>query len=452
MLGRQEAGVIPHLLVAPRVQIGPQLPADVAAGSGHDTKVEAGDLDEETVDRSIYLRGIGDCRGYYEDGAYVAAPSDEDDDVDDEASGRSVYATEKAVQEAYFASLMHQYSHLRTLLNRAPPPDASGRLSASHPVHTHPASAATTKLWARTICTTDPHPLQLALMPKRSILRVLRIILGGKFLRRGYPLPERTSRWLWALLARLPERGELTHEDIGWVRDLGRRAVLLGTSLAEMAALREELAEGGLGVHEGVDAVSTDEDSMAREIGESLNCVPRANDSDCHPECSPVFEVTANDRAGSASEVEARERDIVTAEAACAQENAEEAEDGEIEDGDEEEGKAGAEDADDDGGDGVPMDTASESSGRAPHSDDDAPNPASLLGAKMRLLAQLDNGETSSSSDGGEAAHCAERERSRMNIRATINMILSVIGEFYGQRDLLEFRQPFVGMNTVLWE
>lgn len=37
----------------------------------------------------------------------------------------------------------------------------------------------------------------------------------------------------------------------------------------------------------------------------------------------------------------------------------------------------------------------------------------------------------------------ADDERLELNMRVTLNMILTVAGEFYGQRDLLEFRNPF---------
>ena len=73
-------------------------------------------------------------------------------------------------------------------------------------------------------------------------MRLLRIILGGKFLRKNQELRERTSRWIWALLARLPDKGELDYQEIGWIRELGKRAVLLMVSLAEMEVLKEAAA------------------------------------------------------------------------------------------------------------------------------------------------------------------------------------------------------------------
>lgn len=251
-------------------------------------------------------------------------------------------------------------------------------------------------------------------MSKDTILRILRVLLGGKFLRRGYTLPERTSRWLWALLARLPDKGELNYAEIGWVRDLGRRAVLLGRSLAEMAALREELAEGGLGAHEAVDRSSSDEDVMvdAEELEVEGAVSPEQDEDDTTPP-----EVEQDEGHPSKADTPKPQPTSPVPEP--------DAEEGEI---DEEED--------------VAMDLASESEGE---DGEVAPQPKEdLEEAKARLLAQLDKGPTSD--DEAEAEKEAAKQRSRANLRATLNMILTVAGEFYGQRDLLEFREPFVGM------
>lgn len=63
---------------------------------------------------------------------------------------------------------------------------------------------------------------------------------------------------------------------------------------------------------------------------------------------------------------------------------------------------------------------------------------------RARLLASLEDAEAPDAQE--EADKEAAKQRSRANLRATLNMILTVAGEFYGQRDLLEFREPFVGM------
>ncbi|KAF4972114.1 hypothetical protein FSARC_1254 [Fusarium sarcochroum] len=410
---RQEANGIPHLLVAPKIQIGPQLPAGLEKEDGEAE-------DERPIDRSIYEDGVGDTRGWYEDGAYMAlpdnwtgegdyeegeTPEDRDDDYDEEV----------AIHEAYFASIMDQYLHLRTILHTEPPSNARSRLAPAQIKSVTPSDnqASVIATWSRLLRDTDPHSLQVALMSKDTTLRILRVLLGGKFLRRGYTLPERTSRWIWALLARLPDKGELNYAEIGWIRDLGRRAVLLGRSLAEMAALREELAEGGLGAHEAVDGSSSDEEVMADpddlEVEGAIS--PEQDEEDSTP---PETEQDA-------------EQALKATEPTTTSPPKPDAEEGEIDEEDED----------------VAMDIASDS--EAEDGEVAASRPQEdLQGAKERLLAQLN--DDAASEDDEDAEKEAAKQRLRANLRATLNMILTVAGEFYGQRDLLEFREPFVGM------
>ncbi|KAL4723443.1 hypothetical protein ACLX1H_009940 [Fusarium chlamydosporum] len=406
---RQQAAGIPHLLVAPKVQIGPQLPAELRGD----------DQDEDgPIDRSMYNDGVGDSRGWYEDGAYMAMPDHTNEEGDYEEGeypeDGDDYDEEVAIHEAYFASVMDQYLHLRTILHTDPPQNARSRLAKAQ-LKTEASSdnqSSVIATWSRLLRDTDPHPLQIAHMSKDTTLRILRIMLGGKFLRRGYTLPERTSRWIWALLARLPEKGELNYAEIGWIRDLGRRAVLLGRSLAEMAALREELAEGGLGTHEAVDRSSSDEDVMA-------------DPEDLDVEGAISAEEDDEDSTPPETEQEGEQVPKATEPAAISPPKPD-AEEGEI-------------DEDED----VAMDIASDSDAEegevaAPESQEN------LQAAKERLLAQLKNEATAD--DDGDAEKEAAKQRLRANLRATLNMILTVAGEFYGQRDLLEFREPFVGI------
>lgn len=394
------------------MQIGPQLPAGLEHdGSAQDDQIardnrtEDDENGEVSVDRSIYHDRVAEEGGWYEDGAYIAGPEEEPDAGDDSSD----QALDKAIQDAYFASILQQYINLRTVLTATPTTEALSRLPSSMQLEAAPftRNSSTTSLWSRLLHTTDPNPVQLAILTKDSVLRILRVMLGGKFLRRGHVIDERTSRWLWALLGRLPERGELDHTEIGWVRDLGRRAVLLGRSLAEMAALRDELHDGGLGVNEGVDRSSSDEDVVAdaevsydddRELVEG-DCADVVNDS-VGPDTEAVAEQTKPP------------------------DSPDDLEEGECEDD----------------GDAA-MDIGSDSSVEEGETTDDAA--AGLEDAKARLLAQLD--ESAAEQERIAAAEAA-RVRERMNMRATLNMVLTVAGEFYGQRDLLEFREPFLGM------
>lgn len=338
----------------------------------------------------------------YEGGEYT-------DDYDDECY------QEAALNEAYFASVMDQYLRLRSILHADLPSNAvsrvvKARLKTDAPAENQSAVIAT---WSRLLRETDPHPLQVALMSKDTTLRILRILLGGKFLRQGYTLPERTSRWIWALLARMPDKGELNYAEIGWIRDLGRRAVLLGRSLAEMAALREELAEGGLGAHEAVDGSSSDEEVLADpEDMEVEGALSSGQDED---EPTP---------AGSRNEAEKTPKGTEPTAKSPPKPDAEE---GEIEDEDED----------------VAMEIATDS--EAEEGEVAAQEPQeNLEAARERLLARISNGMTSEDEEDLEKE--SAKQRLRANLRATLNMILTIAGEFYGQRDLLEFREPFVGM------
>ncbi|KAM0741529.1 hypothetical protein ACQRIT_004386 [Beauveria bassiana] len=399
---RSQASGIPHVLAAPRRQIGPQIPKDFVRitheeSDDGDIRVEA----DDEVDTSIHITGLGDGRGFYEDGAYIGRDYYRDDaegsDSWDETEDEDGEVSEAAVLEAYSSAIMHQYHRLRAILNRPPPVDAAKRITSSQATYVAafgPGSSAI-KVWPPLLRNTDPTPLQVSLMSKDTVIRILRLMLGGKFLRRGYPMPERTSCWIWALLAKLPERGELNHSEIGWVRDLGRRAVLLGRSLSEMAALREELAEGGLGVNDAVDASSSDDELD----GQEEDGAPKGDE----PE-------KMNDKPDQGAGQESTE-------------------------------------AADEGEDDVAMDLESDSDEGEIYEDREektSDKDESLEAAKAAFLARL---EVQASDDEDEEEELdAVRERSRMNMRATLNMILTITGEFYGQRDLLEFREPFVGM------
>ncbi|KAJ9155373.1 Snare complex subunit vam7 [Pleurostoma richardsiae] len=434
---RREANGIPTLLVAPRA----------ATKVPHGTELDYDDSGVAT-DRSIYEDGRGDSRGYYEDGAYTAAPDtslngdqgggggdrladvsyDDDDEqgaaIRDDARDNAANATR--IRDAYFASLAAQFSSLRALLHQEPPIEALLALPRGsqdyevHPFGPSPSGSGrdgrgrsdTFSAWSGRMRRFDPLPAQVASMDKRGVVRLLRVLLGGKFLRRGAELRERTSRWLWALLARLPDRGELDHVEVGVVRDLGKRAVLLLVSLAHAEALRDEVP--GLDGEEDGDGEEeewTDEWDDPGEEGEGTDQVVERRGEEANGNGAPPHHKENRDTAEPLTEGTA---------AGSADEEAE-MEDGEVPD--------------------------------EPTTSADLE--ADIAAAKARLLADLE-GAGAAEDDGGEAAAAAsdpaqsaaeeERQRAKINTRATLNMILTVAGEFYGQRDLLEFRDPFTGL------
>ena len=385
---------------------GPQLPPHLAGAGNHN---DAG------IDRSIYENGIGDSRGYYHDGAYTAAPDSDDSDSDMqdedgwEMEGRDeAIAAQKALQEAYFSTLVSQFEALRDQLHANPPHELIAALDREHGtfVGDFGPKSKTFAVWNHRIRYTDPHPVQIAAMDRRNALKVLRIVLGGKFIRRGHELRERTSRWIWALLARLPDRGEMDYTEVGWVRELGKRAVLMMVSIAQMDALRDQVdddidggAAGSEDEQEGIlaEVVVDDQDEPSPEQ-------PAQNATSRHPDKTTAASTSAAPLGDGNGGPDSEEMDM-------------DLDDGEVSD--------------------------ESSTARDIQAD--------IAAAKARLLDQLsapeqDNNPALKPADEmgqEEEGAVLEKARADANTRATLNMILTVAGELYGQRDLLEFRDPF---------
>lgn len=387
---------------------GPQLPPHLASSDSPN---------DEAVDRSIYGNGIGDSRGYYHDGAYTAAPDSEfsetdmqiDDDSDSEGrNSTATAAAQKALQQSYFSTLISQFQALRDLLHADPPHELIAALDREHGffVGDFGPRSKTFAVWNHRIRYTDPHPVQIAAMDKRNALKVLRIVLGGKFIRRGHELRERTSRWIWALLARLPDRGEMDYTEVGWVRELGKRAVLMMVSIAQMDALRGRVDDDLEG------------DSPGSEDGEEGILEEVVADDQDEPSAEQPIQNGASEQPGKG-----------TTDAAAAP-------------------TIGPDGAPDDGEIDMDLDDGEVSDASSTARDIQA----DIAAAKARLLHKLDSPEQ----DGNPAVEPAaaglvqeeedaalEKARVEANTRATLNMILTVAGELYGQRDLLEFRDPF---------
>ena len=355
---------------------GPQLPSVLRSDLGYD--------DEGPPGSASYSDGAGDERGYYRDGAYTAAP-DEPDEIDLGANGGSV---DDATSRAYYAAVGERFLFLREQLEREPPEDIVAALPRSHTPNVG-IKSSTHRIWTFRLENTDPLPAQIAALDRGVALVILRVLLQGKFLRHGEAVTERTSRWLWSLLARLPDRGEMDYTEIGGIRDLGKRAVLLMTSSASMELLREqaELNEGdGAGVD---DAAFVDEEEAGSESMDEGS--PGGTGEEAEPEKA---EPAAGDK---------------------------------------------QQPADDNGNESMEEGEVSEPS--TPR--DDGSRKEEI---RRRLLASLDEAGTAATdtqADQADGPAAPDKVRAEMNRQATLNMILTIAGEFYGQRDLLPFRSPF---------
>jgi len=158
-----------------------------------------------------------DPLGYYADGAYSAASRlthggaveiGGDDDIDP--------------QEVYYASLLARFRDLSTRLQNPPPTEIIPLSVAST------AQALNTgynSRWRSTL-NTQPSMVLLSLLSQETVLQGLRMLETRLTTER---LSERQSLglWIWGLLAGCRDAGQMGSEEIGILRDLGKKAIWL---------------------------------------------------------------------------------------------------------------------------------------------------------------------------------------------------------------------------------
>jgi hypothetical protein len=375
-VSRQEATGIPNLLVAPRT---PPL----------------------SNGREIYEDGVGDFRGYYEDGAYIAAQAfpDSSDIIDEEA--------DIDPQLAYFDSILARYESLKGYLQQTPPTNAVKNLDEDHPTHVAALNPYMAKWWIYKLKTCEPLPAQIASMNKKSVFRLIGLLTQGTLLKRGREIEVGVSQWAWALLARLPDRGELNSEEIGIIRELGKKAVLVGMGLRNVKSWEEgmkEVEEGfdaGLEekIEEMVDTINEDEIYLdpddELDEGDDVEYAEETGLVNATSNDNPILEVNCNPTANCNGDHPAAE----DAEKQIEQELA---------------------------------------------SGDTSVSAENLADAKIRILSglvqEIPEHSVNIEPEVTATEESPETKSPLWNTRATVDMIITVAGEIYGQRDLLEFR------------
>jgi hypothetical protein len=197
---RSEARGIPNLLVAPKP----------SATNGTDS-------DE----------GIEDPRGYYEDGAYVAAPvlgpvkpqgwhglSTGDEDADDQELAE---ISSMSPETAYTRRMLAIFETQRTALrlhnaDRTYSEDLGYR-------NTYKSFVAMYQRFA-------PNPDRLTVLQQTIILQMLKAAIRD--LKRRRNVSKRYSEWIWGLLCALGDVYTLDSDAVSIVRELGKKAVWVG--------------------------------------------------------------------------------------------------------------------------------------------------------------------------------------------------------------------------------
>ncbi|KAI1001247.1 hypothetical protein K3495_g6952 [Podosphaera aphanis] len=388
----QEATKIPNVLVAPQSE------------------------DDVTHKDDDYLPD-----GYlskYEDGAFISIFDDsltQDQIPEDER-------TDKLLDS--YSSIVSRYKMLRTNLQQKPPADLVANLHPNHRTCVGPLNKDLAKWWIGHIKNTDPNPVQVATMDKSTVLRILGLLAQGTVLKSGLRNKMSVSRWAWSLLARLPESGDLMSKEISVLRELGKKAILISNSLR-----KQNDWETGLLEVETIFDGNLDDDQIIDPINDQVQPVQDdLDETEANIGIKPLVDPIKKD----AIENVPKESSTL---------NLQESHDS---DGNE---NLDLRQASIDGLSHRNMSCVNISASVSPndteHKLDD------LLSAKARILQRICNTSSEEGSVNLEpeviATPTSDPTFSSLdwNTRATIDMILTIVGELYGQRDLLEFRSTW---------
>ncbi|EQL34051.1 hypothetical protein RJ035_000720 [Blastomyces gilchristii] len=363
--------------------------------------------------------------GFYSDGVYVAYSSTPKHLQTSAAS----HTSSSDPQEIYYSLLHHRFLLLRSTLKCTPPASVIASLGPQRPI-TFPRSNKRARAeWEQIIQTMDPRMAQLACMDMESVLRLLAIVtrLLSKTVRGGESAQvKRLGAWAWGLLGRCRAVGEMGSEEVGDIRELGKRAARILVKVRESEAVDVQGMEGGEG-GEGEEEEAEETEGEQEEPGygarENIN-----ENGDVDAGENQVDELNITDDVVSTS---GANTEHITAHGEA---------DGEI----------------------IPPTNGV-------HVQDE------LEAAKARLQARLhqqqegdtlepgeniiegqeandnDYDEEEEEEEEGEVDDDYEFKNAQQYTRAMLDMIISVIGEFYGQRDLLEFRDIWEEDFDVAW-
>ncbi|KAI3290455.1 hypothetical protein DTO002I6_6378 [Penicillium roqueforti] len=338
--------------------------------------------------------------GFYEDEAYIAPVEENTNNAANSPSKLDELYPE--AQNSYNNLLRHRFLLLRSTLKCSPPASAINTLDNDHPISLPRKAGSAHKTWRRLLVTVEPRMVQLASMDMDSVLEVLEIlarmmsdVVRGDDTQRV----RRIGAWAWGLLGRCREVGQLSTREVGVIRNLGKRAA---TILRKVQELENEDYE-----EEADYSVA----GPAKDKTQQGDLVEDEKDT----------------------KAEAQQRSTVQNEEATKQETQPEP----TFQGEENKEKAQREPP-------VPNEAGSKQA-KLPETDALSLEESDLEAAKARLRARLQNDSLQTNSDSVETPGSWEEEEEdddwSIQTHAVLDMIIMVVGEFFGQRDLLEERE-----------
>lgn len=218
--------------------------------------------------------------GYYSNGAYTATPLPLSNPSQAYTNGGQ--QEDQDPQEAYYASLCARFTRLTEMLQSSPPRAAPDSTDVYYLDWRIP------RQWRGKILNTAPTMVLLAQLTQESVICGLEVLeslltlasLKGK---KG----KNIGAWTWGLLGRCREVGQMVSEEVGVLRNLGKQSVWLLRRISAGEVI------GGTADEPDVEAEEDDEeDGQAEEerVEDDADVLDAEDvDDGCSPHIDPIF-------------------------------------------------------------------------------------------------------------------------------------------------------------------
>ena len=330
-------------------------------------------------------------QGYYSDGAYTAIPHPQSDPRQAHTNGEQ--QEDQDPQEAYYASLSARFTQLTETLQSLPPRSAPANTDVYY------LDWKGRRLWCGKILNTTPSMVLLAQLTQESVINGLEVV--GSLVTFSHLSGDRSKNigaWAWCLLGRCRGVGQMCSEEVGVLRQVGKQAVWLlrRISAGEMIGGDEDEMDADVGEDE-VENGEVEEGDGGEECVVDGAESPDAMDADdtYSPSFDPILQNTSRQNGNSETHSPTTNSDTDVAKA--------------------------KQRILDSLGTNQPPDTN-------PSNNED--------GVQNRTPTLYPVTETNPNGR-GNLTESASPDEKKATMIATLDMLVTIIGECYGQRDLL---------------
>jgi hypothetical protein len=272
----------------------------------------------------------------------------------------------------------------------------------------------------------NPLPVYLAALSQNTLLRMLGYATEG--LKRNRNIGSRQAAWLWGLLCRLGDVGTMDSDAISVIRDLGKKAVWVGLGFFDEEAAKLTAEYSGLGARSTGDPADFSDEEWDESGSEDMDLASSRGSADC--------DIVHVER----GELEQRRRRNTSSPPSS------------------DDGRASPPGRNANYPSAAQVETSDLEAARARlleriETDDSADAHAEACDDDEKLVENPNDDAVDDRNHHQAEEHTEERTTTDCpdgNTRATLDMIITISGEVYGQRDLLEFREVWGG-ESGLW-